>query len=154
MISYILYICIVLFLTYIGYFLSGKYRAAKKFYVDWEQFHQKFLTEAGYARRPLGEVIESFKDRGAFGAFLTEYGKRHVWEGKIDFFGKEDNDFLREYFSFLGRTDFKAQKEYFDGVNKKLSSARERAEKDAVRYTDLYVKLGFLLGLIAVILLL
>lgn len=134
--------------------MSGKYRSAKKFYVAWEQFHQKFLTEAGYARRPLGEVIEPFKEQGVFGAFLTEYQKKHVWEGKIDFFGKEDNDFLREYFLYLGRTDFNAQKEYFDGATKKLAAGREKAEKDAARYTDLYVKLGFLLGLIVVILLL
>ena len=154
MISYILYICIVLFLTYIGYFLSGKYRSAKKFYAAWERFHQIFLTEAGYTRRPLQEVIEKFRGQDEFGAFLAEYEKNHAWDGKMDFFTKEDNDFLREYFSCLGRTDFKAQKEYFDGAAKKLAAGRERTEKDALRYTDLYIKLGFLLGLIIVILLL
>ncbi len=153
MIVYILYICIVLFLTYLGYFLSGKYRSAKKFYVAWERFHKSFLAEAGYIRRPLGDVISKFKEDGLFGSFLAEYEKKHVWEGRIDFFGKEDNDFLREYFSFLGKSDYKAQKEYFDAVTAKLAERRQKSEKDAARYTDLYIKLGFLLGLAVVILL-
>ncbi len=153
MIVYILYICIVLFLTYLGYFLSGKYRSAKKFYVAWEKFHQCFLAEAGYTRRPLGAVLDQFKSEGVFGAFLSEYEKKHAWEGKIDFLGKEDNDFLREYFSFLGKSDYAAQKKYFDSVTGKLAGRREQSDKDAARYTDLYVKLGFLLGLIVVILL-
>lgn len=153
MISYILYICIVLFLTYIGYFLSGKYRYAKNFYIQWVKFHQNFLTEMDYIRRPLKEVITKVQMEGDFAEFLKEYEKNHDWTEKIDFLSKEENEFLREYFYFLGRSDYLTQKEYFSACTKKLNELREKSEQDAVRYTDLYIKLGFLLGLIIVILL-
>ncbi len=153
MISYILYICIVLFLTYLGYFLSGKYRYRKKFHIAWEQFHQNFLSEVGYTRRPLKEVIEKFKNNGDFSDFLKEYNKNHAWDGKIDFLSKEENDFLNEYFSFLGKSDYLGQKEYFTATTKRIEELKQKSEVDAKKYTDLYVKLGFLLGLIIVILL-
>ena len=153
MISYILYVCIVLFLTYLVYFLSGKYRLAKKFYISWEQFHQNFLSEVAYTRRPLQEVIQKFEGKGDFSEFLSDYEKKHAVEENIDFLSKEENDFLQEYFSFLGRSDYLAQREYFSSSTKKLADFKQKSEQDAARYTDLYIKLGFLLGLIIVILL-
>ncbi len=153
MISYILYVCIVLFLTYLGYFFSGKYRHRKSFYIAWEQFHQNFLSEIGYTRRPLKEVIEKFKTDGYFSDFLTDYNKNHAWDGKIDFFNREENEFLSEYFSFLGKSDYLRQKEYFNATTKRIEELKEKSEVDAKKHTDLYVKLGFLLGLIIVILL-
>ncbi|MBR7100101.1 MAG: hypothetical protein IKC91_02985 [Clostridia bacterium] len=153
MIAYILYICIVLFLTYLGYFLAGKHRLAKKFYASWDKFHQFFLSEVEYTRRPLDEVLKRFEDEGDFSGFLKEYRNNHKIENSIDFLSKEENEFLKEYFSFLGKSDYTAQREYFNANTKKLNDYKLKSEQNAVKYTDLYVKLGFLLGLIIVILL-
>lgn len=155
MISYIFYVCIVLFLTYVGYFASEKFRDSKKFYISWLKFHQTFLYEICYTRRPVQEIVKRFSEEkeSDFEAFLREYEKKHEWKGKIDCLNTEENEFLKEYFSFLGRSDYNAQKEYFDSVTKKLEGMQKESEIKAARYTDLYVKLGFLLGLAIVILL-
>lgn len=153
MISYILYVCIVLFLTYIGYFLSGKYRLKKNFYKEWVRFHRAFLNDMEYIRRPLPELFERFSAKGEFEKILETYQKEHFLQGNIPFLNKEENGFLSEYFSFLGRSDFTGQKEYFSAAGKSLEDTYAAAEKDAAKYTDLYIKLGFLLGIAIVILL-
>lgn len=153
MITYILYICIVLFLTYIGYFMSGKYRIKKEFYKNWVRFHRVFLNEMEYVRRPLPELLERFSAKGEFKRALDTYGKEHELKGNEAFLNKDENFFLKEYFSFLGRSDSAGQKEYFSSVGKRLEEDCLSAEKNAVKYTDLYVKLGFLCGIAIVILL-
>lgn len=153
MIRYILYVCIVLFLTYIGYFISGKYRIRKEFYKNWLLFHRVFLSEIEYVRRPVPDVVSGFQAEGAFKKIIDEYQKKHLIEKDESILDKDENLFLRDYFSFLGKSDGATQSDFFRSVGKKLEENAVKAEKNALKYTDLYVKLGFLCGVAIVILL-
>lgn len=150
MISYILYVCIVLYVTYIGYFFSDKYRVRKKFLENWEQFHSFFLSEMSYIRRPLPDVISRFEGKEEFASLLKEYSDTHEVQ-KRKFLTAEENDFLGEYFSFIGKSDYAGQRDYFSAVTQKMKNFTEKGQKDSAKYTDLYIKLGFLLGLAIVI---
>ena len=59
---------------------------------------------------------------------------------------------LRDYFSMLGRGDSNSQKAYFSSVKSALSDHKKKSAADCQRYGDLYLKLGFLLGLAILVL--
>lgn len=146
MIRYIFYICIVLYVTYIGYFLSEKYRNKRDFYDYLEKFHNRFLSELNYKKSPLPDVIASFSATGEFRKLLDFYSKRHV-VSPLKILTKEENAFLEEYFSYLGKSDYTGQKEYFSSVSDRIKAQSAVTANDAKKYTDLYVRLAFLIGL-------
>jgi stage III sporulation protein AB len=117
---------------------------------DWERFHAYFLSEMSYIRRPLPDIIARFCGGEEFQKLLKEYTERHTAE-KRKFLTGEENDFLSEYFSFIGKSDYAGQRDYFTSVTTKIKNFTEKGQKDGEKYTDLYVKLGFLLGLAIVI---
>ena len=52
----------------------------------------------------------------------------------------------------LGKGDSVAQKAYFSAVKEVLSKRKTQALDESKRYCDLYVKLGFLIGLFILVL--
>ena len=52
----------------------------------------------------------------------------------------------------IGKGDSNSQKNYFTSVKETLSKLKKEAEENNKKYGDLYVKLGFLCGLLILIL--
>ena len=65
----------------------------------------------------------------------------------------ELND-LNKYFKIIGSGDKDTQIEYLNAVSAQLSNKCVICEEEEKKYRSLYVKLGFLIGLIALIILL
>jgi stage III sporulation protein AB len=103
-----------------------------------------------YIRRPLSDVIDRFRGEEEFDKLLKEYTASHTVT-KRKFLSAEENEFLSEYFSFIGKSDYQAQRDYFTAVTPKIKDFSEKGQKDGEKYTDLYIKLGFLFGLAVVI---
>lgn len=151
----IIFVC---FSTFCGYLLSKKYRRRKKFFQQWTIFNERFLNEIAYYRRPLKEFYQKFEYDGDFNLFLLGFlesltkneGNKWEFEGllkEFSFLEKEDKGMITDYFLMLGRGDSRSQKEYFSSVKSPLEKRALAVETQAKKYGDLYVKLGFLLGL-------
>ena len=72
----------------------------------------------------------------------------------IVFLNDDENAFLKEYVSYIGRGDNISQMNYLltcDESIKKLCNSTYEEEK---RYRKLYIKLGFLFGLVILVVLL
>lgn len=150
MIRYILYICIVLYVTYMGYFLSEKYRKRRSYFDALEKFHDRFLNELNYKKSPLPDIVAAFPATGEFKKTLDEYTATHVFSPK-KLLTEEENSFLGEYFSVIGKSDGAGQQEYFSSVSPKIKDYFSQSKENAKKYTDLYVRLGFLLGLALIV---
>ncbi len=162
MIKFLLGLGIVAFTSLCGYMLAKKYRVRKDFFKQFKEFNGRFLSEIAYMRRPLKEFVRSYTYQGEFQELLFDYF--HALETELltsePFFDKKKYSFLKEeevrvvynYFLMLGKGDSGSQKGYFSSVAEQLSSFQNDTEKDAKRYGDLYVKLGFLCGLLILIL--
>ena len=61
---------------------------------------------------------------------------------------------VEDYFLMLGKGDSLSQKGYFSSVKEPLLRLQNEAETTCKRYADLYIKLGFLCGLLILILML
>ncbi len=161
MLKFLLGVAIVAFTSFLGYIFSKKYRQRKEFFKQFKEFNSRFLSEIAYARRPLKEFARAYVYHGDFQALLQDYFEYlekslpvaiFFQSHKYPFLTEEEGRTLGDYFSMLGKGDSVSQKGYFSSMNEKLSALQESSEKDAKRYGDLYVKIGFLCGLLILIL--
>ena len=161
LIKFFLGIAIVIFTSFCGYLLARKYRQRMLFFQEFCVFNERFLSEIAYYRRPVKEFIALYSYRGEFNDFLAEiFTVREenleleslFSKDKYTFLKEEEKKTLTDYFFMLGKGDSASQKGYFSSVKEKLLSMQKEAETQAKRYGDLYIKIGFLCGLLILIL--
>ena len=162
MIKFLLGIAIVAFTSYCGFVLAKKYRKRKLFFAQFKEFNERFLSEVSYYRRPLGEFASKYVYKGEFQNFLHNFfaeidelsqsSEREITFDDCEFLSGEDKDVIEDYFLMLGKGDSASQKGYFSSVKNGLLTLKTNAETACKKYGDLYVKLGFLCGLLILIL--
>lgn len=162
MIKFMLGIAVVAFTTYCGRFLAKKYRQRRQFFRQLNEFNQRFLAEISYYKRPIKQFILAYTYQTEFNDLLQSVllsleetgGVENVFHPKdsYSFLKKEEKNALENYFSMLGKGDSDSQKGYFSTMKERVDSWDSLAEKECKRYGDLYVKLGFLFGLLVLIL--
>jgi len=113
-------------------------------------FNERFLTELSYERCPLDEFFAKYSYKGDFLKMLESYSSKN-FNCSFSFLSPDDVNYLNGYFSALGKGDAYAQNGYFTAQRKSLAAMKEDSEKNEKKYGGLYVKLGFLAGLAAVV---
>ena len=141
---------VIAFCTGLGYLAAMRYRSRKKFFTRLLDFHEKFLNELGYARRPLSAFLKEQPQEGEFGKFLEAAIQRASYSS--EFLTKEENAQLSTYLSMLGKGDALSQRGYFASQTSAIETWKNASEKEAKERGDLYLKLGILAGLAFVIL--
>ena len=162
MVKFFLGIAIVAFASFCGQLLAKKYRQREQFFKQLRAFNERFLSEITYYRRPLKSFISSYHYQGEFAQALQDFfdflnenpsTPFFVIEGENYYFLKEDErKWVGDYFLMLGKGDSSSQKGYFSSVKDALAKLQSDAETERKRYGDLYVKIGFLCGLLLLIL--
>ena len=153
---------IVGFTSFCGYLFTKKYRQRKLFFAQFKEFNERFLSEVTYYRRPIKAFVASYAYRGEFDRFLKiffrrlENGQAQVcaldFKAEFPFLRNEERQTVSDYFLMLGKGDSASQKAYFSSVRERLTTLCGAAERDCKAYGDLYIKLGFLCGLLILIL--
>ena len=157
MLKFLLGVAIVALTSLIGYLLARKFRQRKEFFLQFYEFNERFLSELAYRRRPIREFASSYPYKGEFNlllvAFFSGIEERDTFDlPDFTFLSKEEKNLIFDYFSMLGRGDSISQKGYFSSVTETLSSHVNSSADACKRYGDLYIKLGFLCGLLILIL--
>ena len=164
MVKVVLGVVIVCITTFSGKLLAGKYRRRKDFFVQMSEFNNRFLTEVSYYKRPLLEFFESFTYHGEFqelleevisakkGSIVTKGWSKGIDFSPFSFLTADEKALISDYFLTIGKGDSGSQKTYFSGMNETLNSLRKRCEEEGKKYGELYLKLGFLLGLAILVL--
>ena len=162
MVKFLLGIAIVAFTSYCGFILAKKYRKRKLFFMQLKEFNERFLSEVSYYRRPLGEFAAKYVYKGEFQNFLHNFfaeidelsqsKEREITFDGCEFLKEEDKNLIEDYFKMLGKGDSASQKTYFSAAKERIVKLYVEAENDYKKYGDLYVKLGFLCGLLILIL--
>ena len=162
MIKFVLGVLIVAFTSFCGYALAGKYRKRKLFFRQFYEFNQRFLSEMDYYRRPIEEFAAGYAYKGEFHQLLEEFfqslenrsyfDRALVNKAEFSFIKPEERSVIEDYFIMLGRGDSSSQKGYFSAMKDKLNALHANAVSANKKYGDLYVKIGFLCGLLFLIL--
>ena len=157
-------VTMVAFTTFCGYLFARKYRQRRQFCQQLKEFNERYLSEISYARRPIKTFISSYQYKGEFAEFLRKYfeilelGEVNILpfdlKKEYAFLKEEDCQVVSDYFLMLGKGDSFSQKGYFTSVKERIAAVTLSAENTCKKYGDLYVKIGFLCGLLILIIIL
>ncbi|MBQ6979163.1 MAG: hypothetical protein IJQ07_00790 [Clostridia bacterium] len=146
---------IPLITAFIGYIISMKFAISHEFWEDFSFWHKKIKSEISFSQRSILEIFNNFEDLNKSELFLSvakDYVKNQKTTTKLNFLRKEEKEFINKYFVSLGTMDRDSQLKYLESLETELNAFSLNADSKNKKYRPLYVKMGFLIGLVVFIL--
>ncbi len=104
------------------------------------EFNEQLILNLKFARQPVDKVAEPYK-------YVPEILKGEpVLDGK-------DGEIISEYIVNLGKSDAMSQIDYLNGRKSSLEKLKEESFTNYKKYSSLYVKIFFMVGVLIAVLL-
>ena len=126
--------------TSIGPILSANKKKRMQIFYELYEFNEQLILTLKFTRASIQKIAESFK-------FVPE-----ILEGKELLLG-DDGQFLKDYINNLGKTDAISQVDYLIERKLLLKKYKDDSFNDYKKYSSLYVKIFFLIGVMVAVLL-
>ena len=104
------------------------------------EFNEQLILNLKFSREPIDKVAEKFK------LIPDILGGKKLLEGK-------DAETVSGYISGLGKSDAISQIDYLNERKAVLAKCRDESFSDYKRYSSLYIKIFFMVGVLAAVLL-
>lgn len=144
-------ILLLLLSIYLGYILSSKYRKRLSFFNSFYEFNNTVSNEVYFSQSTILQMLKNQEKEDDFIQNVKEYLQNKKLKFELKYLSNDDLEFFNNYLKKVGGSDKKTQEKFLENANvqieKKLNAARDEEKK----YRLLYIKLGFLVGLIALI---
>ena len=141
--------------TYIGYIKSIKYYFKRTFYDDFVRFNDKLKQEVAFKQGTIKNLLDSEKLETDFYKGLKNFfSQNEGFSFDINYLNECEIKRYKDYISKIGASDKALQMEFLQNVNEDITKIQKQCILDEERYKKLYVKLGFFVGLILLILVL
>ena len=147
-------VLVLILSTLIGYKLSEKYVLRKKFYTDFASFNEKLTREVSFLQTTILSLIKENEMVSDFSETLMVYIKEEKFIFSKKYLNEEEIEYFKKYLGVIGSVDRALQITFLNTVSYDLKGKLTVVADDEKKYKTLYLKLGFLTGLIALILLL
>lgn len=140
--------------TGVAYLLTRKYKQRMLFFYNLDLFNERLVNEVSYTRVPLPAFVEKYEFGGDFKKMLdekkaTDFGSENYG---FSYLTADERKFLSDYFLLVGKSDAASQRTYLSAVRGEIAERRRTAEDIYKKYFSLYMKLGFLAGLVLAVL--
>lgn len=142
-------IIIIILLSFVGYLLSNKLTKRKNYYKSFNNFNDRLKNEIGFSKNSLLNLFDEENDFNNSLKLLLKGEKIN----KISYLSKDESDFLIKYAKNIGKSDKNTQIDYINKCKDSIDKLYNESIENEKKYKTLYVKLGFLIGLIIFILL-
>lgn len=149
----ILGIVLVFVCSYLGYCFSVKYRDKRIFFQDLYNFNNNLLSEVSFGRNSLKKILKD-KDKSLFYGLVNDITINNKKVEKNKNFNDAEWGFLLNYLEKIGQNDSETEKNFLTSVKEKIYSELQNSILNEKKYKSLFIKLGFLIGLIIFIILL
>lgn len=143
-------ICLILCL-FVGYILSQKFSCKRMFYSDFKNFNERLITEVSFSQKTISQLIIN-NDSDFYNLVSNKISDREYVIPR--YLKREEYEFLNDYFSNIGKSDKYTQMLYLNSVKNQIDNCFNKSKEDEKKYKTLYVKMGFLIGLIILVVLL
>ena len=147
---------IPLICAFLGWLISVKFAEAQAF---WEKFaykHEKIKTEISFSQNSLSEILCEDGDKNGktdyISAIVSDFFKNGKLTLKLKFLSEDESRFLEKYLQNLGTTDKDSQINLLKSMETEIKKYSELSGDKRKKYRPLYIKLGFLSGLIIFVL--
>ncbi len=154
MLKYFAGAILLLLSVYAGYLFSYKYLQRLRFFQNFSDFNKRLSSAVSFSSRAVNSVIREKPD-GEFSELLYEYkfGKdKTVKEPR--YLTSNERVFFKNYAEAIGSSDKTSQMSYIEEIDKLVTEKLIGCEADYKKYKPIYIKLGFLFGLILFVLIL
>ncbi len=146
-------ICALILCTLIGYILAQKFDKRYKFYSNFESFNKQVKNEVYFSQKTLIGILGCLDLEEDFNKIAFEHFNSKKIAFNYRYLTKEDEKFLLSYFNALGDSDRETQINFINLNQNEISDRVKNCLEERKKYYQLYIKLGFLIGLIAFIVL-
>lgn len=154
MLKYLIGAVLLILSVFAGYVFSYKYYERLKFYESFCEFNKRFKTAVSFSFRSFSAVTEDC-GKNKFTEALSEYkADKRKNNGALQFLNEEERAYFWNYAENIGTTDRKTQLNMLEEAEKTVCEKYKKCENDYKKYKPIYIKLGFLFGLIIFILIL
>lgn len=143
-------IILLILSTFVGYILSEKFSKRRAFYKNFRLFNTELEKEISFTKRTMLELIEGKKDND-FSLIVFNYFNNNVLDFNLSYLKVEELDFFKIYLKTIGSSNDISQLQYLTATNLEIDKRLSEAEANEKKYKTLYVKIGFLIGLILLI---
>ena len=126
-------------MTTLGVFLSANKKKKAQVFSELCEFNEQLIMNMKFNKSPLHEVAQGFK----YIPVALSGGK--VLDGK-------DGEVISDYFVNLGKSDAMSQIDYLNGRKEMLVKYRDESQINYKKYSSLYVKICFMLGVLMAVL--
>ena len=140
MIKILILLAVVALSTTIGVFLSANKKKRMQIYSELYEFNEQLILTLKFSRQTIDKIAEPFK-------FVPK-----ILSGESVLKGA-DADVVREYTENLGKTDALSQVDYLTEKKAVLKKYKDESLSDYKRYSSLYIKIFFMLGVMMAVLL-
>lgn len=134
-----------------GYLFSLKYRERLEFFTGFSEFNRLMKNAVSFSSESVGDVLKNrtgtFYD--CFNGYKAESGENFQLP---KFLTDEERSSFCNYVKAIGLTDKITQLDFISEYENSLSAKLSSTEAEYKKYKPLFVKLGFLFGLILFIL--
>ncbi|MDE7082770.1 MAG: hypothetical protein K2O89_03595 [Clostridia bacterium] len=104
------------------------------------EFNDQLIMNLKFSKNPLDKVAQNYK-----------YIPTALKGGKL--LDGKDGEVISDYFVNLGKSDAMSQIDYLNGRKELLVKYREESQTNYKRYSSLYVKIFFMIGVLMAVLL-
>ncbi len=126
--------------TSIGVFLSANKKKRMQVFSELYEFNEQLILTLKFSRSSMNTIAAPFK-------FVSK-----ILNGESVLKGADDT-VVRDYVQNLGKTDALSQVDYLSERKQTLKKYKEESYTDYKKYSSLYVKIFFLIGVMAAVLL-
>ena len=148
-------IVLLVICTYVGYIKSNKYYFRKVFYDDFVRFNSKLKQEVAFKQGTIKNLLDNEKNQTDFIIGLKNiFSNIQNDDKKIYYLDEDELKEYKTYISNIGTGDKSLMIEYLQSVDESMINKQKQCVLEEKKYKALYVKLGFFVGLIMLILVL
>lgn len=147
---------IPLLTAFIGWLMSIKYSESQSF---WEKFsfkHEKIKAEIAFSQNSLSEILNGGEKGDGKKDVFSEMAENYLTNSKKIikpiFLSEDEIRFVEKYLQNLGTTDKDSQLNLLKSMEAEIQKYSMQAETKCKKYRPLFIKLGFLAGLVIFIL--
>lgn len=140
MIKILILIAVIALTTSLGILLSANKKKRKQVFAELYEFNEQLILTLKYSRSSLDKIAEPY-------VYMTD-----ILNGKTVLSGT-DAEVIRDYTENLGKTDALSQVDYLNERKSILKKYKEESAADYKRYSSLYVKIFFMVGVMVAVLL-
>lgn len=147
-------IVLLIISTFVGYVCSSKFSDRQVFYLDFLNFNKKLKQEVAFKQSTILTIVNKLNNNSDFNITTKDFFSKNELNFNKKYLTEEEKNYFYDYLREIGKTEKNYQIEYLNATNETLTLKQKACEEDAKKYKKLYIKIGFLIGLILLILVL